>query len=541
MRHIKFKVYAFFTLLALAMAGCSGGGGNSGDDTNLGWITLTTPTSESTYFIYSNDSSYVLSLDGHTFASEYDEEHSGWYYDQYGRKRTYYYVTPAAEVSVINQVTGDSVVASMTGPISNSSNVMDTYWQWDAEIPIVTGANNIQINVSDGHGNEASITLDVTLGPLPYSPDNAESLENNASDSISPQIVADNDGNVIVIWVQNYDSIWSTRYLPDIGWEGAQLVDQNDIGYTQTPRLAIDGHGNATAVWLKSNDVAVSQHQDLNGWNSAELLESWHSGPCSNPDISVAESGYAIASWQCTDYSSPQNFSRLFIPGSGWQAEETLNLNSLFNDGKAMFGISNQGDAIALWLSQPGYDLAPDLYADHYSLAQGWTKRYLIESGDNWDNWIREPRIFVDGIGNAIAAWTGVPTHWNCYVDETEWLGAQDSVPQEECPYNRFAGAPNCKADCVAKIVQYSQSSEIATNRDGISVRVWLDSITQDILASWLFPNSDWTEPPTVVATGDLSPSDVEVAIDGYGNVSIVWLQSNGGRTQVWARRYLYQ
>ena len=84
----------------------------------------------------------------------------------------------------------------------------------------------------------------------------AELIEtDNVGNAERPQVAADGSGNAVAVWRQfdgTYYNIWSNRYVAGTGWSTAQLIE-TDTGYAAAPQVAVDGSGNAVAVWYQSD------------------------------------------------------------------------------------------------------------------------------------------------------------------------------------------------------------------------------------------------------------------------------------------------
>ncbi|MCP4002506.1 MAG: hypothetical protein GY727_16520, partial [Gammaproteobacteria bacterium] len=74
--------------------------------------------------------------------------------------------------------------------------------------------------------------------------------------AFSPQIAFDGSGNAMAVWYQHdgtYDSIYANRYVAGTGWAGAATIDDVTAGNAWSPQVAVDGSGNAMAVWYQDD------------------------------------------------------------------------------------------------------------------------------------------------------------------------------------------------------------------------------------------------------------------------------------------------
>jgi hypothetical protein len=116
------------------------------------------------------------------------------------------------------------------------------------------------------------------------------------------------DGRAIAVWRQwdgTRSNVWANRYLPGNGWGTAELIESEDADGVGPPEVAVDPAGNAVAVWEQSDGVHTSiwanQYVAGMGWATAELIESEDLGDAQRPRIAVDPDGNAIAVWMQND------------------------------------------------------------------------------------------------------------------------------------------------------------------------------------------------------------------------------------------------
>jgi hypothetical protein len=133
-------------------------------------------------------------------------------------------------------------------------------------------------------------------------------------DVTSSQIAVDTNGNALAVWTQAAPSansvIWYNRYpATATDWGTAAtigpIVAFSDL---ETPQIAFDANGNATAVWVqyisgqdKAYNIMSSLYTADGKWGAAELIETDDSGNASVPQVGVSANGNAVAVWQQSD------------------------------------------------------------------------------------------------------------------------------------------------------------------------------------------------------------------------------------------------
>ncbi len=138
----------------------------------------------------------------------------------------------------------------------------------------------------------------------------AEIIETGSGDAALPQVGMDNHGNAMAVWHQHdgmRNNVWSNRYTAGTGhWGVSALIetDNGDIDALGRPTIAVNGSGNAVAVWAQSDSVRTNiwanRYSAGSGWGAAQLIES-EDGWAYYADIGLDISGNAIAVWTQLD------------------------------------------------------------------------------------------------------------------------------------------------------------------------------------------------------------------------------------------------
>lgn len=139
----------------------------------------------------------------------------------------------------------------------------------------------------------------------------AISLTANAGSAGDMRVAFDASGNAIAVWDQGKanglgSDIWANRFTPSAGWGTAALIETNDAGSAGFARIAIDGSGNALVVWQHQEgftryDIWANRYTAGVGWGTAALIETDNAGSALRPQIAVDGSGNAIAVWEQSD------------------------------------------------------------------------------------------------------------------------------------------------------------------------------------------------------------------------------------------------
>jgi len=180
----------------------------------------------------------------------------------------------------------------------------------------------------------------------------------------------DSRGIFTAVWSQEDDAlgfpfIWSNRYTSGEGWTEADVITGSVQGFN--PQLVIDRDDNIILVWqqdpvLGENNILTRRFDALDGsWSAIEFLEDGEQ-PASQPQLTIDESGNAMAIWQQNrsgtffDNNSiiyidpPSTWVRRFNKiDESWLAPQAISAMGGAIDRPAIANSSN-GEIVALWM-----------------------------------------------------------------------------------------------------------------------------------------------------------------------------------------------
>jgi hypothetical protein len=341
--------------------------------------------------------------------------------------------------------------------------------------------------------------------------------------TLEPDVAVDVNGNAIAVWFSYTDSmyyqVWTNRYSAGAGWGKAQSIDPAPTGGAMYPSVVCDRAGNAFAIWIDSGAIVSSRYVFGKGWGGVEAVETHHVN-AQPPEIGVDAKGNAIAVWEDQTSSTYNIWSNRYVVGSGWGSEVLLETDDSGSAWKPKVALDDAGDAIAVWFQMEGpFFTPPHIWANRYVANVGWGTAKLLDTGSACEAW--NPRISLDGAGNAIAAWyeydssTYKSTIWTArYFISSDW-----SLPEE---INGRAG---------------DSTPDLATNHAGQTMMVWLSY--GDVYASRCTMETEWEQPELISSIPLGGIQDTKVAINSDGDAIAVWYQWDGSRYDIWSNRYV--
>ena len=350
----------------------------------------------------------------------------------------------------------------------------------------------------------------------------------NAGDAEFPEVAIDGSGNAIAVWRHDDGSrtnTWANRYVAGTGWGTAQLIETDNAGDIDVPQVAIDGSGNAIAVWMQvdgtlANIVANRYVAATNSWGTAQLIETNSSGHAGVAQVAVDGSGNAVAVWRQDDGIRTNIWANRYVVGSGWETAQLIETDNAGYAEVPQVAIDGSGNAIAVWMQSDG--TRTNIWANRYVVGSGWGTAQLIET-DNV-GWANAPWVAVDDSGNAVAAWhqsDGTRTNIlaNRYVAGSGW-GTAQLIETDN------AGA--------------ASHPRVAVDSSGNAVTVWMqsDGTRTNIWANRYVVGSGWGTAQLIETDNAGDAVLPRVVVDSSGNAMVLWAQHDGTRYNIWANHY---
>ncbi|MBL0313490.1 MAG: hypothetical protein IPP78_12415 [Holophagaceae bacterium] len=180
--------------------------------------------------------------------------------------------------------------------------------------------NQYRVVATNGSGSTTSTVAMLTVNPAapPKAWGTAGLIEtNNAGSATSPQIAMDASGNALSVWSQ-YDgarnNIWANRYTAGTGWGTPTLIETDNAGYADEPKISMNANGNALSVWAQHDgtryNIWANRYTAGAGWGTAELIETDNTGDASEAKIAIDPNGNALAVWSQDDGTRIQHLGQ---------------------------------------------------------------------------------------------------------------------------------------------------------------------------------------------------------------------------------------
>lgn len=237
-------------------------------------------------------------------------------------------------------------------------------------------------------------------------------IEDGNGDTRDPSLAVTPDGRSIVAWRQTAPSrreaIWASLRSSGGEWSTPRLLDDETLGNSQAPLVAIDEAGNAMVVWqqetLEQRTDLWSRYFDARGdadWEPRELVEVNDESVIEEASVVLGADGEALVSWLQSDGNGPAAWANRKAVGGSWERAVRLGPGDTISGGGPQLAVAADGEALVVWESSENG--ASSVLFSRYRPTAGWGRTGTIRSGITALG--PGPRIAMSPDGRAVAAW----------------------------------------------------------------------------------------------------------------------------------------
>ncbi len=355
--------------------------------------------------------------------------------------------------------------------------------------------------------------------------------------------VADASGNVTATWVQ-YDgtryNAWANRMTANGTWETAAKIETDDAGSANAPALVVDASGNATAVWRKYDGTRYNLRANRfasGAWLATPTAlsngTSYVLGFVSAQQTTGANAGALTLMWQQQDTAAYFVYAAHMTPAGSWGTPGIITADT--TAGHSVQSVSAYicpsgtatGNVTAIWYQYDGANY--NQVANRMSAAGTWgTATNFSSGGSVWGSWVAG----LDAACNVAVVWSQYDgTRYNQMANRIPVTGAfsaASAVPIETENLGDAQPPPTILMDPTTGITA-GNATVLWLQYDGTRYNLWANRYNNN--------TSTWGT-AVKVETEDLgSPNTPQAVIGPSGNVTAVWAQSDGVRANAWANR----
>jgi hypothetical protein len=209
---------------------------------------------------------------------------------------------------------------------------------------------------------------------------NLNSVATNFAES--PRLAMNGAGQAMAVWVED-DNIYA-RYYNGSSWGTATALTSVTAS---VPQVAINANGQVQAIWTENNTI-YQNYFNGTGWGSATLLAGATSA---EPQIAINVNDHAMAAWV-----ENNNIYASYYDGTTWNAAVNINNDTSLTGSLPHISMDDANNAIVAWVEQN------IIYARYFN-GIIWSPAFVMNSSSA--NAATSPQVAVNANGSAIIAW----------------------------------------------------------------------------------------------------------------------------------------
>lgn len=288
------------------------------------------------------------------------------------------------------------------------------------------------------------------------------------------------------------------------------------------PQIAVDGAGNATAVWVSGSSPSRSIRSAFRPaggpWEpSFTLISSLLD--CHDPVLAVNPAGAAVAVADCDAGAAFIN-AEYRSAGGSWVGPNTVPTSSSGEEPRV--ALDNSGNAVVVWEQSGG-----TVQSSYRPAAGSWSGKEQVSPAPTGTDVALEPQVAISPTGAAWAIWRH---QLNRFVGDTaatvETIRRQGGTSWNSTTLKILTSAP--ASNPVAE-----GEPQIRWNANGQRIAAWalLSSPSSIMQERWGNggDSGGWGEPPVTLLDGTTNIETPQVGLDGQGRAVAVWHSSESG------------
>jgi len=365
------------------------------------------------------------------------------------------------------------------------------------EVAAASNGNFMIVYRSDAGGAlwvDAAL-YDASTGTWSYSSN--VNADGPAVDISQPQVAFDGAGNAFAIWVDYNGTTFdlkASRYVVGSGWGTPSFLETSAYGVL-APKLAVDGAGNAVAIWRQStgttNHLYANRFVVGSGWGTAQMIDSLPD-EVYNPAIAVDTSGNLEALWTQSNGTYNDLYASRFVPGTGWGTPFKVTGDDNRGVGVPRVAAGPSGEFVAAWNQYNGVEY--QMMVSRYDAA-GWATPVNLSASFTVGGG-QAGHVAVDGSGRAVVVWEEYMGAAPTQVLVSWWTEGQGWTTPARADNHKGPGSPRL--------------GDFALNAASQGVALWAfnDGYFDNLWAS-VYSRLDTTAPSLAIAgPADGSASD---------------------------------
>jgi hypothetical protein len=404
------------------------------------------------------------------------------------------------------------------------------------------------------------------LAAIPASPVNANAQQ--------PDVASDTRGDVVAVWSASdgtNDLIESAYRQPGSGNVFNPKPVTADGSNATAPRVAMNGHGAAVAVWQTDAGQVQAAYMQPGAvtFGAPQTLRTDASTPQNYPmapQVAIDDAGDAVVVWQHKS-GGKDAIEGAYAPSSSgtFGAFASISIDPNHDWDAPAVAMDGAGEATVVWY---GFNGVSQVWAAQAPLATPGTFGTPVMLSDPAKN-AETPAVSMDGAGAATVVWQQVAANNHEAIFEADsasggtFTTGTQMTPVSTVDYANPQVAENARGDTAAAwaddffgyvyldmrpaggtfgaqqtpttlqdIFSTSSLPAVTVEPNGDAVAAW-ERTTHEIAASVAAAGGTTWAAPQVIGGNDTQDYSPQLASDGIGDVLATWFDTTANEAQV--------
>lgn len=355
--------------------------------------------------------------------------------------------------------------------------------------------------------------------------------DSGSAQQSAPDVAIALDDTAHAVWrdarADSTQDVFYSRLAHSSGtWSANQRVNDTATGVQGDAHIAVDGNGNAYAIWLDTrngrNDMYSAKRPAATGVWSANVRVSTVTSFLEQraPAIAVSSSGEAVAVWYRRTGTNKYHIysARLAAGASAWSAEIKITSDQAAPKESPEVTVGPDGKAYAVWMQSTNVN-ADIWFASLPAGGAAWSANIRISDDVN-TNLQLDPLVGVDAAGNVLAAWA-------------DWGPTPDELRV------RKRAANGTWSPSVLLAANGTNSPSLSVASDGSAFATWTDGVNSFNPVLWGSDRNPttgaWSAPEALNDTGSGAAHSPAGTLGATRDV-VAWGNSSGANADIYAR-----
>ncbi len=346
----------------------------------------------------------------------------------------------------------------------------------------------------------------------------------------APQVGLDAHGDAVVAWLSFNGTDWTIEAAQRTGPAGpfSKPVELADLGSTKImdtrPDLAMNGKGEAVAVWMRSGSagkgiVEAAVKPPGATWRTPDEKITEEGTELHPPEVGIDAAGNVTAVWEQVVATETRVVVSSRTATGKWPAVPVpISSTGGAASNEPRLAVNSAGDAVALW----EHFICPEEKieaATRTGPAGAWSKPATLSPGNAGACGEPGPhQVAIDAVGDTAAVWQRIV--------ETDKEVIEATVGRTSTgAWQPAAGISNPGT----KLIEQEPSLDLDEAGDAVvvteSVKAGSEKLIEAIPGNAVI--GGWGKPRIISAAGE-EAREPQVALDSQGNAAAVWVRQDG-------------